>query len=120
MADLFTLTAPLLIRYPDKKWHVMVERFRHPRGLVYFRSFWDQLQPAQGIVLVPGEVRGEGPWKVGDAVITVLGCHGTNADAASEFADWQLHREQLGLSYPGREQLLELARAVISRAGPGE
>ncbi len=112
MADLFTLTAPLLIRYRDGTRHVMVERFAHARGLMYFRAFWDQMAPGQGIVLVEGELRGDGPWKVGTAVITVLGCHGADPDEAAEFADWQLHREQLGADYPDREGMLALARAA--------
>jgi hypothetical protein len=37
MADLFTLTAPLMIRYPDDTRHVMVACFKHPDGIVYFR-----------------------------------------------------------------------------------
>ena len=110
MADLFSLTAPLLIRYPDGTRHLMVERFAHPQGLLYFRAFWDQLAPGQGMVLVEGKLCGVGPWKAGAAVITVLGCEGTNPDEAAEFADWQMHREQLGPDYPDRERMLALAR----------
>ncbi len=110
MADLFSVTAPLLIRYPAGHSEVMVERFPCPGGLVYFRAFWDQGEPAAGIRRVEGEVRGEGPWKIGTAVISVLGCHGSHPEQAAEFADWQLHREQLGDAYPGREILRELAR----------
>jgi hypothetical protein len=80
MADLFTLTAPLLIRYPDNTRHVMVGCFRHPEGIVYFRPFWDQLPDREGTPLATGEFKGEGPWKVGSAVISLLGCQGTNPD----------------------------------------
>ena len=110
MADLFSITAPLLIRYPDVTRHVMLERFPHPEGLVYFRTFWDQLPLQQGVQLVRGELRGSGPWKVGAAVITVLGCHGTNPEEAAEYAAWQFHLEQLGDGYPGRDQLAQIAR----------
>lgn len=110
MADLFTLTAPLLIRFPDGRSEVMVERFPCPGGLVYFRAFRDQRDAADAIRRVEGEVRGEGPWKIGSAVITVLGCHGSHPEQAARFADWQLHREQLGDAYPDRDALRELAR----------
>ncbi|HYQ70352.1 MAG TPA: hypothetical protein VET88_00335 [Gammaproteobacteria bacterium] len=110
MADLFSVTAPLLIRYPDATLHVMVHRLRHPQGLVYFRTFWDRMPPAEGIVLVAGEIRGDGPWKVGDAVVTLLGCHGSHPAQAAEYADWQLHLAQSPDAYPGNEQLLALAR----------
>lgn len=112
MADLFSVTAPLLIRYPDGRREVMVERFRHPAGLVYFRPFLDREDAAQAIRLVEGELRGEGPWKVGDAVITVLGCRGTDPAEAAEFADWQMHHEQRATAFPDRDELRALARAA--------
>jgi hypothetical protein len=109
MADLFSITAPLLIRYPDSTRHVMVAQFPHPEGVVYFRAFWDQLPLQQGVLLVRGELRGSGPWKVGAAVITVLGCHGTNPVEAAEYSAWQFHLEQLGDSYPDPAQLQKIA-----------
>ena len=105
MADLFTITAPLLIRFPDDTKHVMVHCFPHPEGLVYFRAFWDQLPEAEGVCLLSGALRGDGPWKVGDAVITLLGCQGTHPEQAAEYADWQFHLEQVGPDYPDRQQL---------------
>lgn len=110
MADLFSVTAPLLIRYPDASAHVMVHRFRHPQGLVYFRPFWDRMPAAEGIVLAAGEIRGDGPWKVGAAVVTLLGCHGSHPEHAAAYADWQLHLAQCRDDYPESEQLAALAR----------
>jgi hypothetical protein len=110
MADLFSVTAPLLIRYPDGAAHVMVHRLRHPQGLVYFRPFWDRMPPAEGIVLAAGDIRGDGPWKVGDAVVTLLGCHGSHPEHAAEYADWQHHLAECRDAYPESEQLADLAR----------
>jgi len=110
MAELFSVTAPLLIRYPDATAHVMVHRFRHPQGLVYFRPFWDRMPAAEGIVLAAGEIRGDGPWKVGAAVVTLLGCHGSHPEQAAEYADWQLHLARCGADYPESEQLAALVR----------
>ncbi len=112
MADLFSLTAPLLIRFPDGRAEVMAEYFEHPAGLVYLRTFWNRYAPAQAVQLVAGELRGEGPWKVGDAVITVLGCHGSHPEQAAEFAEWQAYREQLGDDYPDREALRGMVRSA--------
>ena len=109
MADLFSLTAPLLIRYADGSLDVMVERLPHAEGLVYFRPFWDSLPLREGIRLATGEVRGEGPWKVGDAVVTVLGCQGTHPQQAAEFAEWQMYREQQFAHYPDADALRRLA-----------
>ena len=110
MADLLSLTTPLLIRYPDDTRHVMVACFRHPQGLLYFRPFWEQLPVTEGVRLVNGDIKGEGPWKVGDAVVTVLGCQGTDPQQAAEFADWTLHLEQQGKHYPSRHELQVIAR----------
>jgi hypothetical protein len=87
----------------------MVACFRHPQGVLYFRPFWDQLPLAEGVPLACGDVRGEGPWKIGDAVVTVLGCQGAHPQQAEEFADWKYHLEQQGIRYPTREELLVIA-----------
>jgi hypothetical protein len=113
MADLFSVTAPLLIRYPDATAHVMVHRFRHPQGLVYFRPFWDRMPAAEGMILVAGEIRGDGPWKAGAAVVTLLGCHGSHPEHAAEYADWQSHLAQRHDDYPETEQLDALAREFL-------
>jgi hypothetical protein len=110
MADLFALTTPLLIRYPDQSRHVMVACFRHPLGVLYFRPFWEQLPEGEGIQIAQGELQGEGPWKVGEAVVTVLGCQGAHPQQAAEFADWKFHLEQCGRHYPLREELQAIAR----------
>jgi len=115
MADLFSATAPLLIRYPDGSVHVMVHRFPHAEGLLYFRTFWDRLPPAEGIVLARGEVRGEGPWKIGDAVVTLLGCQGSHPEQAAEYAEWQFHLAQQNEPYPDDEELIRLAGEWFQR-----
>ena len=88
----------------------MVERLPHPNGLVYFRPFWDQLPRQEGIQLVSGDIRGEGPWKVGNAVISVLGCHGTDPEETTIYAQWQFHLEQLGGHYCTHAELEQIAR----------
>jgi hypothetical protein len=110
LADLFTLTVPLLIRYPNNTRHVMVGCFLHPDGIVYVRPFWDRLARGEGIKHAVGVLKGEGPWKIGDAVITVLGCQGTNPQQAAEFADWKFDLEQRGECYPTRDELQAVAQ----------
>ena len=112
MADLFSVKAPLLIRHPDGRMEVMVDRLPHADGLVYFCPFWDQLPAEVGMHYISGEVRGEGPWKVGDAVVTVLGCQGTHPQQAAEYAEWQSYREQLGDDYPDADELRQLVEAA--------
>jgi hypothetical protein len=110
MADLFGVTAPVMIRHPDGTQQVMVELFRHPRGLLYFEPYWDCLPAAQGIHLVEGDIRGEGPWKAGECVISVLGCRGTHPELAAGFAGWREYLVERGEDFPSRQQIERLAR----------
>jgi hypothetical protein len=111
LADLFTVTAPLLLRSPAGTLHVMAEVFRHPEGLLYFDLYWDRDPATAAIHLVSGEVRGDGPWKVGDCVVTLLGCHGSHPEQAAEYAAWRSYVEQQGSAFPSRETVVALARA---------
>ena len=99
-----------MIRLPSGQKRVMAEYFPHPKGLLYFDLFWHLGDPVDTVHIVEGPVRGEGPWKVGEAVINVLGCHGTDPELAPAFNDWQHYlAEHIG-AYPGRQQILALAR----------
>lgn len=108
MADLFSMKSPLMIRLPDGSKHIMAEYFRHPKGLLYFDVFWNQVGDS-AIHLVEGEHKGEGPWKVGDAVISVLGCHGSDPELASLFSEWQMYLQISPDDYPSEEEIKKLA-----------
>lgn len=110
MADLFSVTAPLAIRFPDGEKQIIVRCFPRGDGLIFVAPYWDRLPAPAAFRFVAGPVKGEGPWKAGDAVITVLGCHGTDPELASEFASWQSYLEQCGDEYPDHARLLELAQ----------
>ena len=85
-------------------------------GLVYFELYWHLQRPAaRAIHSVVGDIRGEGPWKIADSVITVLGCHGTDAQLASSYAEWASYLQQGAPGYPGREAIHALARAHGAR-----
>jgi len=110
VADLFTVTAPLIIRHPSGERRVMAERYRHPHGLQYFELFWHLGDPAETVHLVEGDIRGEGPWKVGNCVVHVLGCHGTDAEPALGFDAWQVYLQQSSAEYPARTIIDAIAR----------
>lgn len=116
MADLFTMKSPLMIRLPSGQKRVMAEYFPHPDGLLYFELFWHLGDPAETVHVVEGTIRGDGPWKVGEAVITVLGCHGSDPELASAFNDWQHYLAENDGAYPDRQQILALARRCGARA----
>jgi hypothetical protein len=117
MAELFSVTAPLVIRLPSGERHIMVERFRHPEGLLYFTPFWHIGKPEETVRLVEGGIRGDGPWKVGACVVHVLGCHGTDAELASLFDTWRDYLLQAGDEYPPRAMIHSIARARGATVG---
>lgn len=89
MADLFSVTAPLVIRTSAGEQHHIAERFPHPAGLLYFEPFWRMGDPDARIHLVAGEIRGDEPWRVGRHIVQVPACHGTDLCLASEFESWR-------------------------------
>ena len=112
MADLFSVTAPLLIRLPGGEQHVMAERFAHPDGIVFFDLFWHLNDPSQTVHLVKGPIKGDGPWKVGDAVVRVLGCHGTDGLLARQFDEWRMYLTDHADTYPERPFIEAIARRL--------
>ena len=119
MAELFSMTSPLMIRTPEGEEQVIAEMFPHPEGLVYFELYWHLGQPEETIHLVKGMVRGEGPWKIGEHVINVLGCHGTNAQLAGAFQQWQTYLQTNEDDYPPPPLVAAIAKrlgAIIESA----
>jgi len=115
MAELFSVRAPLMIRSPHGGEKVIAELFPHPEGILFYEIFWDQLPGDQGLYLVRGAIKGEGPWKVGDYVINVLGCQGSQPELAADYGQWQLYLAS-NPGYPDRESL---GRRAMAYCGQG-
>jgi len=119
MADIFSMRSPLMIRFPSGQKRVMAECFPHPMGMLYFDLFWHQGDPNDTMHVVEGTIQGDGPWKVGEAVVHVLGCHGTDHELASAFEDWRQYLRENAAEYPPRPLILAIARrhgAVVDTA----
>lgn len=114
MADLFSVTAPLAICFADGTKQVMIERIPLRDGILFLAPWWTHRPLEDCLRFVAGPITGDGPWKSGDAVITVLGCHGTDPELAHEFSCWQSEREQMP-GYPAREEVQRLMRANAPR-----
>jgi hypothetical protein len=112
MAGLETVTTPLVVRLPDAGEKVVAACFPHPLGVLCLDLFWHQRTPDQAAHLLKGELHGEGPWRVGDAVIRTLGCHNTDPHLQDQFIPWREYLEQHGDQYPPRRQILEIARRL--------
>jgi len=115
MADLFSVTAPLAIRFRDSgEKQIMVERLPYADGLLFLPAFWTDSEPQQALRYVAGPIAGDGPWKVGNAIVTVLACHGTDAELASEFSAWQGRLMELGDAYPSRSDIETLMKTLAA------
>ena len=72
---------------------------------MFLPAFWTEKGVEASLRYVPGPIEGDGPWKVGNAIVTVLACHGTDAVLASEFSAWQGCLLQLAEAYPDKRDL---------------
>ena len=112
MPAIDTVTAPLVLRHPDGREQLIAACFTHPQGLLYLDLYWHQATPQQAAHLIHGELRGEGPWRIGDARMRVLGCHNTDPHLQDDFSAWQHYLQTHAADYPPREQMLDIARRL--------
>ncbi len=110
MVDLFSVTAPLAIRFASGEKQIMTEHLAYGGGLLFLPVFWTETGIDEALRFVPGPIKGDGPWKVGEAVVTVLACHGTDAELANDFSCWQTHLLQLGDAYPARDKIQKMMK----------
>ena len=114
MTDLFSVTAPLSICAPSGEKSIMAAVYPHPQGLLYFDLFWDIIEQSHGLKyathIIEGSIRGEGPWKIGNHVIQILGCQGSEPELAQLFSQWQMHFEQQGFDDSSKGLLKDRAR----------
>ena len=110
-----TVTAPLVLRHPDGREQLVAACFTHPLGLLYLDLYWHKKTPREAAHLIRGEVRGEGPWRIGDARLRVLGCQNTDPHLQNEFAAWEEHLQAPDAGYPPRQQIVDVARRLGAR-----
>ncbi|MEJ2344790.1 MAG: hypothetical protein P8076_03005 [Gammaproteobacteria bacterium] len=111
--QLFTVTAPLTIRPPGGGRHRLAERFPHPRGLLYFEPFRRQAT-GPTIGLIEGPITGDGRWKIGNCVVTVAGCHGSDPELAVEWASWREYLQLYPQHHPTDDAIGAVARRPLS------
>ncbi|MGD8999926.1 MAG: hypothetical protein PVF75_05905 [Granulosicoccaceae bacterium] len=107
MADLFSMTAPLLLVFPGGEKRLVAEKFAHPEGLVFFDPYWLE-SDTPAVHVLKGGIRGEGPWKIGDVVVRVLSCGDT--EESMQWSMWQQHLAMTPGSYHDEEAIRDLAR----------
>jgi len=101
---------PLAVNFADGRKTIMVAYYKHPDGLVYLEPFWEQKAEGQKVAIIKGDLKGEGPWRIGDAVITLVGCQNTDAELAQMLAQWEFHVQSVGSGFYQPEAIRGLAR----------
>lgn len=109
MPAIDTVTAPLVLRHSDGREQLIAAGFTHPLGLLYFDLYWHLSTPQEAAHLIRGELRGDGPWRVGDARLRVLGCHNTDPQLQEAFTAWQQYLQTHAAIYPPRRQIIDIA-----------
>ena len=112
MPSIDTVTATLVLRHPDGREQLIAAGFTHPLGLLYFDLYWHLSTPTEAAHRVRGELRGDGPWRVGDPRLRLLGCHNTDPHLQGDFAAWQQYLQTPANGYPPRPQMVEIARRL--------
>ena len=112
MAALETVTAPLIIRLSPEHEKVVARAFPHPQGVVFLDLFWHLSRPGDAAHLIRGELRGEGPWRVGEARIRLLGCANTDPGLQAEYIPWRDYLNEHSDEYPPEAQILAIARRL--------
>lgn len=108
MPDLFSMTAPLLLRSSNGEKTLIAEIFPHPEGALYMDLYWREFPSNQVIHVLNGELSGEGPWKIGEHVISVLSC--SDPALGMAWQDWNTHIELNPQLYGDPTEVVEMAR----------
>ena len=112
MSTIDSVTAPLVLRHPDGHEQLVAACFTHPLGLLYLDLYWHQSTPDLAAHLIRGEIHGDGPWRVGESRLRVLGCHNTDPHLQDAFSAWQQYLQSHADEYPPRSQIVEIARRL--------
>ncbi len=110
MPAIDSVATPLVIRFANREERVVAACFPHPQGLLYLDLFWHLSSPGQAAHLISGTLRGDGPWKIGNCVVRLLGCHNTDPGLQDEFASWQTYLQNQADQYPPPAQIIEIAK----------
>lgn len=111
MINFFTITAPLTIQYSDGEKKIIIEKFRHKQGLLFFEPFWHIKGLKECVHLLQGKLTGQGPWKINGHIISVTACQGSDPEIATLLADWQAYL-CMQQGYPNDNEIRYLAEKL--------
>ena len=68
--------------------------------------------PSETIHIINGKLHGDGPWKIDGHILNILGCHGTNAELANVYQQWQTYLNSAQADYPPGPLIAAIARKL--------
>lgn len=108
MPDIYTMTAPLVYHDHINECHLLIaELFPCCDGIVFFEPYWREFPSSHVVHKIQGTLKGDGPWKIADATITVLSC--SEPELAMAWQDWQAHIQLNASLYEDDEFKIKLA-----------
>ena len=107
------ITAPLIILFDDGEKKLAAACFKHELGLLYLDPFWHLAKPTEAAHIIKGNIKGDGPWRIDNATIRILGCHNTDPEIQlqHEHQEWKDYLSQTS-DYPSRSQILDIAKRL--------
>ena len=107
------ITAPLIILFDHGEKKLAAACFRHKLGLLYLDPFWHLAKPSEAAHIIKGKLKGDGPWRIDNATIRILGCHNTDPEIElqHEHQEWKDYLNQTS-DYPSRPQILDIAQRL--------
>lgn len=111
MPAIESVTAPLAILFDDGSKILAAACFPHKLGLMYLDTWWHLKKPDEAAHIIKGELKGEGPWRIANATVRVLGCQNTDPELQAEYYNWQEYLNETS-DYPPASQIFEIARRL--------
>lgn len=106
MSSLFDKhTDPLIVEIGENR-RTVAEIFPTAKGVVFFDTGWHLNDSGHPIHVIEGKITGEGPWRVGKALIRLM----TEDDPYDWWQEWWDWQAAIKRGYPPRERIEELAR----------
>lgn len=104
--DIFETKEPLMINIPDGgKDRPIDYLFKTPTGICFFDIGWPN-SSSNAIHFVDGEIKGDGPWQIGDGEIAIV----TDEKQLAYYKEWLIAKEKNGIT---DEQALKLFNGAL-------
>lgn len=116
MTAIESVTVPLALLFDDGSKKLAAACFKHQQGLLYLDTWWHTKKPDQAAHLIKGSLKGDGPWRIANVSIRVVGCQNTDPELQTELLNWQEYLKEAP-DYPPRAQIMTIAKrlgAIIS------